>query len=186
MGEYIKHNGRDVKIGTCESLYYATFNHLNNHEHGKAYAAKNAGFLFRFPFPDENFDLGDNIDDYDRGELLAIPAGIGVEICHGKRLLYIEGANKSLVPHAGIYAECPQSESFGGMRWHGSDTLYLEVVQQKYTDDGLTTICRCPYCGARSQMLREEMQVISEHYATRDNSEFERSIIDISLSGYDI
>ncbi len=77
MGEYIVYNGREIKIGTCESLYYVTFEKLFKmyQQEGKTtdpenlpiYLQTQQGFLFRFPFPDEDkLKLGDIIGSHDR------------------------------------------------------------------------------------------------------------------------
>ena len=78
MGEYVRHLGSTVKLGTCEDLYYVSYpkyksalqsSYLMSVENNCTvayYAKPNSGFRFRFPFPDEdrlsfgdigNFDL---------------------------------------------------------------------------------------------------------------------------------
>lgn len=66
MGEYVNYKGTEVKIGTCESLYYVTYPKFKEaFEQGllkpsefSVHPAKclevDSGFLFRFPFPDED------------------------------------------------------------------------------------------------------------------------------------
>ena len=62
MGEYVKINGTETKIGTCESLYYTTAKQfktalpemtcegsMNPSEY-----LTSGEFRFRFPFPDED------------------------------------------------------------------------------------------------------------------------------------
>jgi len=79
MGEYIKYKNRVIKLGTCESLYYATYpKYILALESGQLkqdpgslsperYAQADSGFLFRFPFPDEDhLNLGE-VEDYRRG-----------------------------------------------------------------------------------------------------------------------
>lgn len=72
MGEYVRYKGDHVKLGTCEDLYYTSFQkfklaldggHLYqapNNSTPSEYAKPDSGFRFRFPFPDEDiFTLGD-------------------------------------------------------------------------------------------------------------------------------
>jgi len=84
MGEYIKHRGTEVKIGTCESLYYVTYpKYIRALKDGllsaldsnspEIYAKPNSGFRFRFPFPDEDkLPFGDISGSFNR----AIPVTI--------------------------------------------------------------------------------------------------------------
>ncbi|NRF41130.1 hypothetical protein [Pedobacter foliorum] len=84
MGEYIKHKNRIIKLGTCESLYYVSYPKYTlaletgqlTQEPGnlppEQYAKADTGFLFRFPFPDEDhLKLGD-VEDYRRGVPITI------------------------------------------------------------------------------------------------------------------
>ncbi len=81
MGEYAKYLGVEMKIGTCESLYYVSYSRMiAAYSAGRlvqspynlepaAYLAPNSGFRFRFPFPDEDsIPLGKlGYPDFDRG-----------------------------------------------------------------------------------------------------------------------
>jgi hypothetical protein len=79
MGEYVKYKGRDVKIGTRESLYYVSYRkftaelelgQLSRAEFNadpSVYSKAGAGFLFRFPFPDEDQTRFGEVKDFNRG-----------------------------------------------------------------------------------------------------------------------
>jgi len=80
MGEYVKYKRSEVKIGTCESLYYVSYpkftealaaGHVRKAENNlypSEYSKAGAGFLFRFPFPDEDrLKFGDIKEGFDRG-----------------------------------------------------------------------------------------------------------------------
>ncbi|MCK7559395.1 hypothetical protein MKQ70_32275 [Chitinophaga sedimenti] len=65
MGEYVNYKGRPVKIGTCELLYYVSYQRYKEEygygrlkwEEGNAFPASYLApnvFVFRFPFPDED------------------------------------------------------------------------------------------------------------------------------------
>lgn len=66
MGEYIKYKGNEIKIGTCESLYYTSYQKYEQalqkgqlsavpgNAPPEAYSKRNSGYRFRFPFPDED------------------------------------------------------------------------------------------------------------------------------------
>lgn len=79
MGEYIKYKNSVIKLGTCESLYYASYpKYVQALESGQLkqepgnlppekYAGADMGFLFRFPFPDEDHLKLGEVEDYRRG-----------------------------------------------------------------------------------------------------------------------
>lgn len=79
MGEYIKYKNKVIKLGTCESLYYACYpKYVLALESGQLrqepgnlspeqYAQADMGFLFRFPFPDEDHLKLGEVEDYRRG-----------------------------------------------------------------------------------------------------------------------
>lgn len=80
MGEYVKYKGSPVKIGTCENLYYVSFDkyndalqkgaiaHLAGNGFPSDYVNPDYGSRFRFPFPDEtNLPFGRIIEPFDRG-----------------------------------------------------------------------------------------------------------------------
>ncbi len=85
MGECIRYRGREVKIGTCENLYYTSHekyvralnaNFLQKLD-GKAspleYVNVAFGFRFRFPFPDEDkLPFGEIIEPFDRGVPISV------------------------------------------------------------------------------------------------------------------
>lgn len=87
MGEYINYKGQRVKIGTCESLYYVTYDKYLAFDSNKSgvsfreftplYLRVEEGFMFRFPFPDEdNLSFGRIIEPHDR----TIPVSFDKEI----------------------------------------------------------------------------------------------------------
>ena len=83
MGEYLKINGEEVKIGTCESMYYARYSQLKKladagHKEAATYVDPSIRILYRFPFPDEdgtNIGTYDNFA-YDRGVSLYLPSSL--------------------------------------------------------------------------------------------------------------
>lgn len=93
MGEYIKYRNREVKIGTCENLYYVSYQKyiealsagllakLDGNSYPKTYTDLSQEFRFRFPFPDEDkLKFGDIIEPYNRG----IPITIDDRLVYGQ------------------------------------------------------------------------------------------------------
>jgi hypothetical protein len=164
MGEYL-HN---VKLGTCESLYYTTFDQLNNWQvSGKHEFLKiNSGYRFRFPFPDEKRPIGD-YSDFDRGYLIELPKGV-FEMEHGKKFVRTDSQLQIKAPAIGFYVACP-TKIEGRRRWEHEETESYEIVQQKYVTDEetgepmLQTALRCPYCGNIARASLTEANKIAEH-----------------------
>lgn len=72
MGEYARYNGKEVKIGTCESMYYLRYEDKNKVAYipGNVNAGTESNLFWRLPFPDEdNVQIG-HYDRHDRGERL--------------------------------------------------------------------------------------------------------------------
>lgn len=80
MGEYIKYKGNEVKIGTCENMFYTSYQKYKNafdlghlqklYGNGdpSEYLDIENGYRFRFPFPDEDgLPFGKIIEPPDRG-----------------------------------------------------------------------------------------------------------------------
>jgi hypothetical protein len=190
MGQYIKFRKEDVKIGTCENCYYITFQQMAKHAHEMSntgdgspdsYLKVDSGYRFRFPFQDEINSEPFAYDDFDKGFLFKIPAGLGVTIHHEDIFTRVGFQNHNTHnKEAGISIPCPQSEGFSGRRWHNDGILYLEFTQQKYvTQDGkkeLQTVARCPYCGASSRLTREEVDLMLTHYRELHSIEVQRNV----------
>ena len=81
MGEYIRKGNNEIKLGTCESLYYMTipqflkdWNQFDSTKYD--FINPKYGFRFRFPFPDEyrgkNWEYPENIHNFSRCEPLDI------------------------------------------------------------------------------------------------------------------
>jgi len=164
MGEYL-HN---VKLGTCESLYYTTYNQLKNWlVSGKENFLKvNSGYRFRFPFPDEkNRRIGD-YDNFDRGYLINIPKGI-FEMNHGQKWVRTDDL-KINAPVMGFNIDCPTKIN-NARRWNYEETESFEIVQQKLVIDEnskqteLQLVLRCPYCGEMARASFDEANKIAEY-----------------------
>lgn len=98
MGEMAKYKGEEIKIGTCEEMYYlrADQRHLVEYDF-------DPGDRFRFPFPDEDELEPGNFGDHDRG--VEIP---GYTIPEG----HIHG-KVQFTSRAGYVTSLPCPEQFG-------------------------------------------------------------------------
>jgi len=69
MGEYAKFNGGEIKIGTCECMYYLRYDDRGRVDpvSGNVNPQTTSGLFFRLPFPDEDDQLPGSYSPYSRG-----------------------------------------------------------------------------------------------------------------------
>ena len=69
MGEYAKYNGHEIKIGTCERMYYLRYEDRGKVAplHGNVNPAIETGLFFRLPYSDEDNVRPGGYDNYNRG-----------------------------------------------------------------------------------------------------------------------
>ena len=62
----------------------------------------------------------------------------------------------------------------------------IEIVQQKIIDNQLVTIARCPFCGNKSQMTKQEIQIMHRiiYSGKTYYDDLPKQVIDIALQGY--
>ena len=167
MGEYAtrKSDQHDIKIGTCESMYYLRFDDISLivYDHNLL----EPGNSFRLPFPDED-DLPPGADGYhdngyDRSVILMPYAdhdiGKDVEFDEPEARQWpglIQAHNK----HSGILVNFP---CYHGVLPEGSNKTYKEggiafhwngktptwaLVRVKLTKEGLVPLITCRHCGS--------------------------------------
>lgn len=114
MGEYAKYMGQEIKIGTCEDMYYLRYDqrHSVSAITGSVdpRGPQALGIRFRFPWPDEDhihpgsfdaynraltiygLDMPEGVDHYrvqfraDAGYLVSIPCPEGKDHSHGLKI----------------------------------------------------------------------------------------------------
>lgn len=163
MGENAIYKGQSIKIGTCESMYYLRFDQakLVTPKEGNVDPVKDglAGEIrFRFPWPDEDHLEPGAFDDHSRGLSLDVPLPEGIQ--HNNVQFRAPGYVVSL--------PCPEFEQGPGSD-HGL-TIHqnahpgtLRIVQQKFVDGQLHTVCACGGCGAmfRYGTLKDVQPILS-------------------------
>lgn len=205
MGEMIGSKENRIKLGTCEDLYYTTFQDLNNSSYKKSetevYLKNDSGCRFRFPFPDESeVEIGE-YEDYSRGFLITIPSDIGVDISHGdiyQHVGFLKG-DSIQSDSVSIKLPCPFGKKYEAFDYNMSSKegkLSFNISQQKRTSylgsEMLVTIVECPYCGSKSQLdLYEVMLIINYFNAKSEISEENKKyfsetleVLNIALLGY--
>ena len=89
MGEYAMFQGEQIKMGTCEQMYYlrADQAHLVKPLEGNVDPIKDAGEIrFRFPFPDEDHVPPGEFNDYDRTVVLDVADADHLAKCPNARI----------------------------------------------------------------------------------------------------
>lgn len=191
MGEYIKYKNKIVKIGTCDDMYYTTYqqfieayrNGLLKYTSGNAdpkdYLNPRYGNRFRFPFPDEDgTDIG-YYEDHTKEFLMKIPKDeVDMEIGHGST--HFRTQNNTEIGNFGFEMPC-----IAGPDWpanikrhspYSTDYNYIvfQVIQQKLvvTENGKyenQTIVRCPFCAVSVRLNFEEVKSIVRFLQQEEN-----------------
>lgn len=173
MGEYITINNKQIKIGTCEDIYYARYEQIKRLQGlGKKegdtpiYNLLNSrcGYRFRFPFPEEdNIEIG-CFDNFNKGLKVELPNRYVIketqEVDHNQKVtVQLQGKNKSfLIP-------CPYSVDWNPkiMQSTIEETLDMEIVQQRPFENALWTVCRCLYCGVLFRLPPLQAEYLARH-----------------------
>ncbi len=206
MGEYVKYQGQEIKLGTCEDLYYARLGQLeaavavgvleglDGNLNPTEYLDPKNGWRYRFPFPEEDdIDMGD-FKDYNKGLVIQLqPEDYGI----------IEGMEHNDTWHSchvnhaynvNVAHPCPQSPDFSKVAKHSPiDWRIVEITQQKQINGEVWTIIDCPYCIGKARIDKEdalklvhsiEVGYINCRDATDSNKEYYQKVIDRIMAGY--
>lgn len=162
MGEYIKINGETCKLGTCENLYYCSYDALNTvmdlekDEDGGIepgeYLKSDSGFRFRFPFPDEDeIEIGTH-SNYDRGLLFEVDRNLLPEdFTTGWEQVEFAFTSPTQ-PHIKHYYKLRNPNNTASV-------IKFELIQQKKCGGLLLCVFRCPYSGHRFRVESKEQIV---------------------------
>jgi hypothetical protein len=156
MGEIIKYNGIECKIGTMESLYYTTFQkfsdalekgQLSKADHNsqpEEYVKADSGFRFRFPFPDEDhLAFGEIIGSYDRGIPILFDGKDDLSLAIPKEKHYIEVTGQKLVHReldgelclAMVYRDTMQQQSFRVEDENSARGIIRQLIKNHVLDE---------------------------------------------------
>lgn len=202
MGEYAQFQGEQVKIGTCENLYYLRADQALAVRalSGNVDPVKDAPSVrFRFPFPDEDHIAPGAFENYDRS--LAVPVAMPEGVDHSSVQFCAQAGYVVSMP-------CPEGEAratgavdtglgittASGLKVHRNGfSGAVHIVQQKWVGEGaerkLVLICKCGGCGSRWRVEdwadAEEIVVALRCCADREGgSKFWHTIADRITDGY--
>lgn len=196
MGEYAKYKGEQIKIGTCEDMYYLRWDqrHLVTLEAGSLNPADpemHSEIRFRFPFPQEDQTEPGQYDNPFKGVAIS-GAEARQEVDHG---------TVQMVAQAGYLCSIPCPEGPGPhplkIARNGFNGAVL-LVQQAVRGGVLAPVFQCGGCEAKwSEPDRREclpyldkLAEQAEYYtrSLRDDSgaRFYLEIAKRILAGYDV
>ncbi len=197
MGEYAKWKGEQIKIGTCEDMYYLRADQakLVTAEKGSVDPIKDQDEIrFRFPWPDEDTTQPGSFENPFRA--------IGLHDVKPPPLGKLDHQNVQFKADVGYLLSvlCPEAEEGSGsdhnLTFHRNGfSGSVKVVQQRWAGSKLVTICQCGGCGAKYRLntLEEAQPVINSlltlavHAARRDetsNAAFYTQIAERIEAGY--
>jgi hypothetical protein len=179
MGEYLKVNGREIKLGTCESLYYVRLEDLQKiratsideqvpgNDSIDGYLNPSNGYRYRFPFPEEDGIRAGEYESYDKGKTVVInsqdaPKLYGYlrgkewehnTICHS---VGVEGGgyNVNIIMPCPLSHDFPRNEPSVKLSCGGASYV-VEIIQQKQWEGKIWTVIRCGYCKAAIRLELE-------------------------------
>lgn len=170
MGEYAKYRGDEIKIGTCESMYYLRFEdrHLVEWIRGNVDPANDMGLFWRLPFPDEDGRGPGSYTDYCRGTELR--KGNEYFRCDN---LADDAGNIQLTHQCGylVNMPCHHGEHLPDLGdkvrtfWNGKAGSFYELRHVKNTAEGVKPVIACRFCG---NLWRMEWADVLEWIPCRD------------------
>lgn len=186
MGEYVHYEGDSAKIGTCEDLYYVTYDDLVTMiDRGATTSPGNLppreylknGFRFRFPFPDEDaLGVGKwEAEQFDRGLMVPIPKDLLGYNEHEDRWVGIRPKGEKYAYNINVKVTCPMSPEADPKDYHvgATNQRYVQIVQQKPVDGCLWLVLRCPYCETMWRVPPDEGKAFVEWMRTYSKRDYE-------------
>ena len=175
MGEYAQYNGSDIKLGTCENMYYlrADQRHLVS---GYRFALDVD--RFRFPFPDEDDIEPGAFADHSRG--VRIPGWELPETLSGDEHGFVQFTSTAGYV---LSISCPEAFDTPGLGPVDVDGVkvhrngfrgYPVVRQQAFRSGVLVTLVSCGACGClhRLDTIEDARPVIEAFRAEADREEY--------------
>lgn len=172
MGEYILLDGARTKLGTCEDLFYATYEqlaevvalgltqHQSHSEDPARYLA--GGYRFRFAWPDEvEIPIGHH-DPPERALSVSAPPGPDLIAEHEQIAIWVGAKNEECGPGCNVFISCPASPRGAGLRTSLVPRM-VQITQQRPYAGALWTIIQCPLCGAKARLSPEEAATLVAH-----------------------
>ncbi len=157
MGEYIRIDGEELKLGTCEDLYYVTYDQARElltravqvpgNLPPREYLDPKHQWRYRFPFPEEDGRAAGSFDDFNKGRVFSCLPGAPFALSPDNHdticvSISLGGVRGSGCHNVNTRVACPAS---GRLDRHSPiDAWPVEIVQQRLMADGASG----PSCAA--------------------------------------
>jgi len=194
MGEYISVDGiGQIKLGTCESLYYVRYTDLARWvREGRTHQVDGndepaeylkGAYRFRFPFPDEDSEnVDERLDNYGREynrhlTVQVFPEHMYAEAEHMRIVQWLRPKGYNDWQGGVQYAlPCPQGPEVNPDL---GERRYLSIVQQRPVEGRLWCVVACAFCGCLWRLEEASAARLAEHITrTRpDQAELARRIV---------
>jgi hypothetical protein len=195
MGEYINYKDKEIKLGTCEDLYYVRHSQLANKNNSfgntgdggvNTFLDYKQGFRYRFPFIDEDSIEPGQFKDHNKAQAVTVPRYYAQQFEHGTITTRTKPRDASGYSH-NVFLPCTESDLKEypvkiDTTFKNRDTSIIEVVQQKLDPTGsgdLQVVVRCWTCGAMARLDYDDAKVFAS-YAEDLSPELAKRI----LAGY--
>lgn len=164
MGEYAKYNGQDIKIGTCENMYYLRWDQRHKVQalSGSVNPVTDVGLFFRVPLKEE-----DNIEPGNFEPFVGMRMYRKVETPGTQPDSYEDFEPNDLEPgHLQMSHNCGYLMSVPcyhgaklpeGVAWNGK-SWFLELRFIKRTETGFKPVVGCRHCGRMWSYDLEDVQ----------------------------
>jgi hypothetical protein len=156
MGEYAMLGSAEIKIGTCENMYYLRAGQAHQvralPDNVDPVRDRDKGIRFRFPFPDEDDVAPGAFDSYERGAPLYLPVPTDIE----------HAIVQFTTPGYNVCLPCPESGRSGsgervtdpieiaGLKvFRNSHPGTVLICQQRWIGKALVLVLACGGCGAK-------------------------------------
>lgn len=160
MGEYATFNGEQVKIGTCEDMYYLRADQRHLIE-GYDFDSCLGELRFRFPFADEDEIEPGAFADHDHGVRIPGAWSLPAEYDH------VGSVQFKAEPGYLLSIPCPEGSAFEatGLRigrngWSGG----YRVKQQKWVDGAWWTVVGCGSCRGAWRLPVEVAETVADAF----------------------
>lgn len=158
MGEHAKYAGQNVKIGTCENIYYLRIEDARKVEplEGNINPATDYNIRFRLPFPDEdNIHIGGYVDHHRTEPLFKQEHNKYAEWYNPDWISDTEpGLIQFYNENAGILLNMPcyhghklPEVSNGKASWNGKAPAIALALVKRTKEGGVIPILICKHCG---------------------------------------
>lgn len=176
MGEYAMLGKDEVKIGTCENMYYlrADQRHMVQPLSGNVNvhdAEQLKHVRFRFPWPDED-DCSPGGEFHDRGYFRSL----AVRDVKLPTFADVEHYSIQFCAEAGLLVSlpCPNGKEPNPFKIHRNGYAGdVQLVQQRFWEGQLWSVCRCGACGALWRLPPADAEALA--VALRSMADVERA-----------